>query len=84
MTNEIKKTVVPQFVAEWFEESKWDLEYEIYNVITEIFSKDSSEYSKIEQWFDSNFWNGKNNYPIETVVRMQDGYTIEKDEIEED
>ena len=44
MKNEIKKTVVPQFVAEWFEESKWDLEYEIYNVITEIFSKDSSEY----------------------------------------
>ena len=79
MKNEIKKTVVPQFVAEWFEENKWDLEYEIYNVITEIFSKDSSEYSKIEQWFDSNFWNGKNNYPIETVVRMQDGYTIEKE-----
>ena len=46
MKNEIKKTVVPQFVAEWFEENKWDLEYEIYNVITEIFSKDSSEYSK--------------------------------------
>ena len=84
MKNEIKKTVVPQFVAEWFEENKWDLEYEIYNVITEIFSKDSSEYSKIEQWFDSNFWNGKNNYPIETVVRMQDGYTIEKDETEEE
>ena len=31
MKNEIKKPVVPQFVAEWFEENKWDLEYEIYN-----------------------------------------------------
>jgi len=76
---EPQKPVVPQFVADWFEENKRDLEYEIYNVISEISSKDTSDQSKIEKWFDANIWDGKNNYPIETAIRMQDGYTVEQE-----
>ena len=65
MKNEIKKTVVPQFVAEWFEENKWDLEYEIYNVITEIFSIVSCFFV----WTAADiFFFGKNEYKIKSFL----------------
>ena len=67
-------SVVPQFVADWYEKNKSDLTFGIYMVMKGIIKKHDSECSKIEDWFNHSIHN-----PVETVVLMKSGYTIEKE-----
>lgn len=72
--DEPDKPVVPQFVADWYEENKDDFEYNVWDWIS---SKDEPE--KIQSEFA--FWvNDVENNPIQTLVNMhQFGYEVEKE-----
>lgn len=69
-----QKPVVKRFVAEWYEASKDEFEYNLWDWIS---SKDEPE--KIHSEFA--FWvNDVENNPIQTLVNMhQFGYTVEKE-----
>ena len=65
---------VPQFVADWYEVNKDDLEYSIWNYIFEWKAKEDDED------IDFKFWMGTvDNKPLETLIRMQDGYTVKQE-----
>ena len=69
-----KLVEVPQFVADWFEKNKHDIEYRIWN-----YSRLSDRCIRDEffKWFDKN-----SNKPIETLIRMKlEGYTVEKEQL---
>ncbi len=68
--------VVPEFVAEWYEEEKDSLEFAVYDINTSIHRKSLNDRTKIEKWFAR-----ADNKPIETVFKMKDGYTIEKPQL---
>lgn len=71
------KIVVPKFVAEWYEESKNELEFDIFNLVTTIGEKDYDELTEIEAWF-----NNLGNEPIETIMKMKlFGYEAEKEKL---
>lgn len=72
--------VVPEYVAEWYEshgESSESLEFYIYLFCGKFYSSRDSrknrELTNFEKWFGED-----KNKPIETLIRMQDGYTVEK------
>ena len=70
--DEPQKVQVPQFVADWYEECKGNLEYNIWSYIYNWEQKEKSEFKK---WLDI----GRNN-PIQTLINMhQFGYTVEKE-----
>lgn len=70
--DEPQKLVVPQFVADWYEEYKDNLEYNIWNY---IYNWETRENSDFKNWLDL----GRNN-PIQTLVNMhQFGYEVEKE-----
>lgn len=69
--DEPQKPVVPQFVAEWFEEHKDDLDNAIFGYL--VFWEERDISSDLYQWFAKS-----KNKPIETLVRMKDGYEVEK------
>lgn len=69
--DEPQKPVVPQFVAEWFEEHKDDLDSAIFGYL--VFWEERDISSDLYQWFAKS-----KNKPIETLVRMKDGYEVEK------
>ena len=73
---EIEKPVVPQFVADWYEKSKDDLEYSLYKLCT--------HFGEHKLRVDLQVWFGDNdNKPIETLVMMHKfGYEVEG-EVEE-
>ncbi|ABG21667.1 gp124 (endogenous virus) [Lactococcus phage KSY1] len=64
--------VLPEFVAEWYEEEKDSLEFAVYNINTLIDKKSLNDRTKIEKWFAR-----ADNKPIETVFKMKDGYQVE-------
>ena len=66
------KPVIPNFVAEWFEENKDNLDDAIFGYI--IFWEERDTNSELYQWFAKS-----KNKPIETLVRMKDGYEVEKE-----
>ena len=71
--------VVPEFVAEWYEEHKDDLESSIYRLCIEFNQKVVNTLktkTKLENWFDYT-----ENKPIETLIRMQEGYRVEKPQL---
>lgn len=69
--DEPQKPVVKQFVADWYEECKDNLEYNIWGYIYNWEQKEKSEFKK---WLDI----GRNN-PIQTLINMhQFGYTVEE------
>lgn len=70
---EPEKQVVPQFVADWYEKSKDDLEYDLYKLCT--------HFREHKLRFDLQIWFGDNdNKPIETLVMMHKfGYEVEKE-----
>ncbi len=72
-TGEHQKPVVPKFVAEWFEDNKHALDLAIFTAIRELDGKEWPHETDFENWLD----NAENN-PIETLIRMKDGYEIEK------
>ena len=70
---ESEKPVVPQFVADWYEEHKDNFEYSIqFLCVHGCLPK-----RKIDTWFDSD-----DNKPIETLVKMKlFGYEVEKEKL---
>ncbi len=73
---EINKPVVPQFVADWYEEYKGDLEYNVWEWFVHGHKKSLIGYKrKFFAWLNSATGN-----PIQTLVNMhQFGYTVEKE-----
>ncbi|WP_436801980.1 DUF1642 domain-containing protein [Streptococcus dysgalactiae] len=77
--NQIKldqlKPEVPQFVADWYEEHKDNLEYNLYLYQMTIYDE------KVEK-DDFYYWIQKSNSPIRTLINMhQFGYTIKKEKL---
>ena len=67
-----QKPVVPQFVADWYENHKDDLEYDIWEYILRWGKQQKSEFY---EWM-----NHANNKPLQTLANMhQFGYTVEKE-----
>ena len=70
--DEPQKVVVPQFVADWYEKHKDDLEYDIWEYILHWGKQQKSEFY---EWM-----NHANNKPFQTLANMhQFGYEIEKE-----
>nr|DAS53001.1 MAG TPA: Protein of unknown function (DUF1642) [Caudoviricetes sp.] len=70
--DEPQKVVVPQFVADWYEKHKDDLEYDIWEYILHWGKQQKSEFY---EWM-----NHANNKPFQTLVNMhQFGYEVEKE-----
>lgn len=70
--DEPKKPVVPKFVAEWFEENKEDLEFLIWELCVDSYGS-ATEQGMLD-WIQQS-----ENNPIETLIRMKDGYEVEKE-----
>lgn len=69
--DEPQKPVVPKFVAEWFEDNKDDLEFAIWELCVDSYG--SAQQGMLD-WIQQS-----ENKPIETLVRMKDGYEVEKE-----
>ncbi|EME7143100.1 DUF1642 domain-containing protein [Enterococcus faecium] len=69
--DEPQKPVVPKFVAEWFEENKDDLEFAIWELCVDSYG---SAKQGMLNWIQQS-----ENNPIETLIRMKDGYEVEKE-----
>ncbi|WP_260441731.1 DUF1642 domain-containing protein [Enterococcus hirae] len=72
--DEPQKPVVPQFVAEWFEDNKEALDLAIFMAIRELDDEEWPHKTDFENWLDV-----AKNKPIETLIRMKDGYEVEKE-----
>lgn len=69
--DESQKVTVPQFVADWYEENKYDLEYNLWNYIMDW---DKIEDDEFKNWFNNS------SEAFQTLVNMhQFGYTVEKE-----
>lgn len=69
--DEPQKPVVPQFVADWYEEHKSDLDYELWNYVSDWEDQKPSEF---KEWFN------KSNKAFQTLVNMhQFSYEVEKE-----
>lgn len=67
------KPVVPQFVADWYEDHKHDFEYSLYDLCFKY--TDRKLNVDLHKWFRD-----EDNKPFETLVMMHKfGYVIEKD-----
>ena len=72
LLDEPQKVVVPQFVADWYEEHKKDLGYSIWNY---IYYWDQQEGYDFKDWFDYGCCG-----TIQTLFNMhQFGYEVEKE-----
>ena len=70
--DEPQKPAVPQFVANWYEEHKDNLEYNIWDY---VFMFKKQEETSFKKWF-----NDSKTKPFQTLVNMhQFGYTVEKE-----
>ena len=71
-----QKVVVPQFVADWYEENKDDFEGSLFRCIYELFKKrNDSELNEFENWVID-----ANTKPFQTLVNMhQFGYEVKKE-----
>lgn len=71
---ETKQEVVKKFVADWYEEHKENLEYEIMILCWRI--KEFHAESDFERWLE------KDDHSIQTLINMhQFGYTVEKEKL---
>lgn len=70
--DEPQKPVVPKFVAEWFEENKDNLEFAIWELCVDPYNAEAEP--EIIDWIQCT-----ENKPIETIIRMKDGYEVEKE-----
>ena len=75
-TGEPQKHVMPKFVADWFEDNKHALDLAIFTKIRELDGKRYPHETDFENWLD----NAENN-PIETLIRMKDGYEVEEEPV---
>ena len=74
---EIEKPVVPQFVADWYEDNKDNFEWNSYNLCIDFYKRKLPD--DLYEWFNKLI-----DKPIETLVLMHKfGYEVEKGEVEE-
>lgn len=73
--DELQKPVVPQLVADWYEENKDDFEGNLFRFINRLPALyQDGEFSEFEKWVIE-----AHTKPFQTLVNMhQFGYTIEK------
>ena len=72
-----KKPVVPQFVADWYEEHKDNFEMNLYNLCVDFHKRKLPD--DLYEWFNKLI-----DKPIETLVMMHKfGYEVEKEEVEQ-
>lgn len=76
--DEPQKPVVPKFVAEWFEDNKHALDIAIFIAIRGLDEEEWPHKTDFENWLDV-----AENKPIETLIRMIDGYEVEKEPLYE-
>lgn len=76
--DEPQKPVVPKFVADWFEENKEVLDLAIFMAVRELDDEEWPHKTDFENWLDV-----AENKPIETLIRMKDGYEVEKEPLYE-
>lgn len=75
--DEPEKVVVPQFVADWFEDNFEELDWELGGVLINAFNTNRNERSDFQDWLVDT-----TNYPIETLIRMKlFGYKVEKEQL---
>ena len=73
--DEPQKPVVPQFVADWYEENKDDFEFNVWDWIAFRNEPEKLENKEFNYWIND----GEGN-PIQTLVNMhQFGYEVEKE-----
>lgn len=73
--DEPEKPVVPQFVADWYEENKNDFEYNLYRLCIDFCGRKLHE--DLHEWFKFD-----KNKPIETLILMHKfGYEVEKEKL---
>ena len=73
--DEPQKPVVPQFVADWYEENKADFEFNVWDWIAFRNELEKLENKEFNAWIND----GEDN-PIQTLVNMhQFGYEVEKE-----
>lgn len=73
--NEPEKPVVPQLVADWYEENKEDIEYNLYKLCIDF--REQKLRADLHGWF-----NDDNHKCIETLVKMKlYGYEVEKEKL---
>ena len=73
------KPVVPQFVADWYEEHKDNFEDGVYDLFVKFYEYEFRRNLSTDlfEWFDSD-----DNKPIETLVKMKlFGYEVEKEKL---
>ena len=77
--DEPNKPVVPQFVADWYEEHKDNLEYNIWDWIKYNLEPKKRENVIFSQWLGKTV-----NNPVETLIKMKlYGYEVEKEKLYE-
>lgn len=70
--DEPQKPVVPQFVANWYEKNKHNLEFNMWDY---VYMFDEQEKTSLKKWF-----NDPKTKPFQTLVNMhQFGYEVEKE-----
>jgi len=73
--DEQQKPVVPQFVADWYEEYKDDFEFNIWDWVAYSDESEKLENKEFNSWINDSEGN-----PIQTLVNMhQFGYEVEKE-----
>lgn len=73
--DEPEKPVVPQFVADWYEEHKEDFEYNLYRLNVNFHERNLN--GDLYEWFRYD-----KNKPIETLVLMHKfGYEVKKEKL---
>ena len=75
--DELKKPVVPQFVADLYESIKDDFEYKVYDLCLQYKHRGDELPQGVAWWFGDS-----RNKPIETLVMMHKfGYEVEKEKL---
>ncbi|EAD0715287.1 DUF1642 domain-containing protein [Listeria monocytogenes] len=71
---EQERLVVPQFIADWYEQHRDKLEHSIWQYIYcwDVQKRKSDFY---------NFMKNDNLKPVETLIKMKDGYEVEKEPV---
>ena len=72
--DEPQKPVVPNFVADWFEEHKDDLEWSIWKLTIDSNTNYTKDKKEMRHWIQH-----APNKPYRTLIAMLDGYDVEKE-----
>ena len=70
---ESEKPVVPDFVGEWYEKESRDLNRAIYHLCNDTARMHHTAFDDFKKWFVH-----PANNSIETLIKMQNGYTVEE------